>query len=124
MLIPCKFPGVDGESFGPGDDSEFDLASREEEGSNLVDSGPSVVKQEPILLDFPRHPIDRGLFESHTYTGTFFRKLSDIFPLLYPPVSGLSHLSPFYFRSFCPFAQLETLQPDLWEQIHVGGHCQ
>ncbi|KAK5877456.1 hypothetical protein CesoFtcFv8_024959 [Champsocephalus esox] len=61
--------GVDGESFGPGGDSEFDLTSHEEEGSNLVDSGPSVVKQEPILLDLPRHPVDRGLFESYTYTG-------------------------------------------------------
>ncbi|KAI4806475.1 hypothetical protein KUCAC02_017300, partial [Chaenocephalus aceratus] len=61
--------GVDGESFGPGDDSEFDLASHGEEGSNLVDSGPSVGKQEPTLLDVPRHPVDRGLFESYTYTG-------------------------------------------------------
>ncbi|KAF3836007.1 hypothetical protein F7725_028565 [Dissostichus mawsoni] len=48
-------PGVDGESFGPGDDSEFEPASHE--------------RKEPILLDLPRHPIDRGLFESYTYTG-------------------------------------------------------
>ncbi|XP_070784659.1 polycystin-1-like protein 1 [Enoplosus armatus] len=61
--------GVDGESFGPGDDSGFDPAVHEDEGSNLVDSRPSVMIQEPILLDLPRDPVDRGLFESYTYTG-------------------------------------------------------
>ncbi|XP_028425777.1 polycystic kidney disease 1 like 1 [Perca flavescens] len=61
--------GVDGESFSPGDDSVFDPALYEDEGSNLVHSRPSVVIQEPILLDLLRDPIDRGLFEAYTYTG-------------------------------------------------------
>ncbi|KAM9337218.1 polycystin-1-like protein 1 [Symphorus nematophorus] len=61
--------GVDGESFHPGDDSVFDPALHEEEGSNLVNSRPSVVIQEPILLDLPRDLIERDLFESYTYTG-------------------------------------------------------
>lgn len=58
------FPGVDGESFSPGDDSVFHPASREDEGSNLVDSRPSVVIQEPILLDLPR---DRYIIQEHTF---------------------------------------------------------
>ncbi|KAA8580858.1 hypothetical protein FQN60_013816 [Etheostoma spectabile] len=61
--------GVDGESFSPGDDYVFDPALYEDEGSNLVHSRPSVVIQEPILLDLLRDPIDRGLFEAYTYTG-------------------------------------------------------
>ncbi|XP_059183422.1 polycystin-1-like protein 1 [Centropristis striata] len=61
--------GVDGESFSPGDDTAFDQALHEDEGSNLVDSRPSFVIQEPILLDLPRDPIDRSLFEPYTYTG-------------------------------------------------------
>ena len=68
---PCIFPGVDGESFGPGEDSVFDPAVHEDQGSNLVDSRPSVVIQEPILLDLSRDLVDRGLFESYTYTGIF-----------------------------------------------------
>uniref|UniRef100_A0A3Q1FR14 Polycystin 1 like 1, transient receptor potential channel interacting n=1 Tax=Acanthochromis polyacanthus TaxID=80966 RepID=A0A3Q1FR14_9TELE len=62
---------TDGESFSPGDDSVFDPATRhQDEGSNLVDPKPSLVIQEPSLLDLPRHPVDRGLFQSYTYTGT------------------------------------------------------
>ncbi|KAM6908104.1 polycystin-1-like protein 1 [Lycodopsis pacificus] len=61
--------GVDGESFSPGEDSFHDPALHEDEGNNLIDSRPSVVIQEPVLLDLPRHPVDRGLFESYTYTG-------------------------------------------------------
>ncbi|XP_045922035.1 polycystic kidney disease 1 like 1 [Micropterus dolomieu] len=60
---------VDGESLTPGDDSAFHPALHEDEGSNLVDSRPSVMIQEPILLDLTRDPVDRGLFESYTYTG-------------------------------------------------------
>ncbi|XP_037613525.1 polycystic kidney disease 1 like 1 [Sebastes umbrosus] len=67
---------VDGESFSPGDDSAFDPALHKDEGSNLVDSRPSVVIQEPILLDLPRDPVDRGLFESYTYTGISSPSLS------------------------------------------------
>ncbi|XP_035510575.1 polycystic kidney disease 1 like 1 [Morone saxatilis] len=61
--------GVDGESFSQGDDSVFHPASHEDEGSNLVDSRPPVGTQEPILLDLPRDTVDRGLFESYSYTG-------------------------------------------------------
>ncbi|XP_008299033.1 polycystic kidney disease 1 like 1 [Stegastes partitus] len=58
--------GVDGESLSPGDDSLFDPATHQDEGSNLVDLKPPVVLQDPSLLDLPRHPLDRGLFESYT----------------------------------------------------------
>ncbi|KAK9527852.1 hypothetical protein VZT92_014377 [Zoarces viviparus] len=68
--------GVDGESFSPGEDSFHDPALREDEGNNLIDSRPSVVIQEPVLLDLPRHPVDRGLFESYTYTGISSSMLS------------------------------------------------
>ena len=76
------FSGVDDDTFSPGDDSVFDPASHVDERSNLVDSRPSVVIQEPTLLDLPRDPVDRALFESYTYTGTLFRKLhKHTFPL-------------------------------------------
>ncbi|XP_044196392.1 polycystic kidney disease 1 like 1-like [Thunnus albacares] len=61
--------GVDDDTFSPEDDSVFDPASHVDEGSNLVDSRPSMVIQEPTLLDLPRGPVDRALFESYTYTG-------------------------------------------------------
>ncbi|XP_070709442.1 polycystin-1-like protein 1 [Pempheris klunzingeri] len=61
--------GVDGESFSAGDDSVSDPASPEDKGSNLMHSRPSAVIQEPILLDLPRDPVDRGVFESYTHTG-------------------------------------------------------
>lgn len=73
----CIFPGVDDESFSPGDDSVFDPAPHEDEGSNLVDSRPPVVIQEAILLDLPRDTVDGGLFESYTDTGTLSGKLTD-----------------------------------------------
>ncbi|XP_034416623.1 polycystic kidney disease 1 like 1 [Cyclopterus lumpus] len=61
--------GVDGESFSPGDDSFHDPALPDDEGNNLMDSRPSVVIQEPVLLDLPRDLVNRGLFESYTDTG-------------------------------------------------------
>ncbi|XP_068438427.1 polycystin-1-like protein 1 [Clinocottus analis] len=61
--------GADGESFSAGDDSFHNPALRDEEGNNLMDSRPSVMIQEPVLLDLPRDPVDRGLFESYTDTG-------------------------------------------------------
>ncbi|XP_050922890.1 LOW QUALITY PROTEIN: polycystic kidney disease 1 like 1 [Lates calcarifer] len=61
--------GVDRETLSPGEDSVFDPAVHEDEGSNLVLPRPSVVIQEPTLLDLPRYPVDRVLFESYTYTG-------------------------------------------------------
>ncbi|KAM9839687.1 polycystin-1-like protein 1 [Aulostomus maculatus] len=68
--------GVDGETLSPGDVSAFDPVSHDTEGSNLVDSSPSAVIQEPTLLDLPREPVDRGLFESYTFTGIFSPSLS------------------------------------------------
>ncbi|XP_072234365.1 polycystin-1-like protein 1 [Leuresthes tenuis] len=62
--------GVDAESFSSGDESAFDQALHEDEGSNLVDPKPSLLLREPSLLDLHRDAIDRDLFESYTYTGT------------------------------------------------------
>lgn len=85
---------MDGESFSPGDDSLFDSALHEDQGSNLVDSRPSVVIQQPILLDLPRDQVERGLFESYTDTGTLFSELTNThISSPYPPISALSHLS-------------------------------
>ncbi|KAL6097956.1 pkd1l1 [Pungitius sinensis] len=61
--------GMDGESDGPADESFHDPASDEDEGNNLIHSRPSVVIRESVLLDLPRDRVDRGLFESYTYTG-------------------------------------------------------
>uniref|UniRef100_A0A3Q2NUX1 Polycystin 1 like 1, transient receptor potential channel interacting n=1 Tax=Fundulus heteroclitus TaxID=8078 RepID=A0A3Q2NUX1_FUNHE len=59
----------DAESFNPGDESVFDLTLLNNEGSNLVDPKPSVANQEPTLLDSHQEAVERGLFESYTYTG-------------------------------------------------------
>uniref|UniRef100_A0A3Q4GJI1 Polycystic kidney disease protein 1-like 1-like n=1 Tax=Neolamprologus brichardi TaxID=32507 RepID=A0A3Q4GJI1_NEOBR len=61
--------GEDGESFSAGDVLMFDMGLHKDEGSNLVDSKPFVAIQAPTLLDLPRNPLNRGLFESFTYTG-------------------------------------------------------
>uniref|UniRef100_A0AAX7URA9 Polycystic kidney disease 1b n=1 Tax=Astatotilapia calliptera TaxID=8154 RepID=A0AAX7URA9_ASTCA len=61
--------GEDGERFSAGDVSMFDMGLHKDEGSNLVDSKPFVAIQAPTLLDLPRNPLNRGLFESFTYTG-------------------------------------------------------
>ncbi|XP_035981647.1 polycystic kidney disease 1 like 1 [Fundulus heteroclitus] len=57
------------ESFNPGDESVFDLTLLNNEGSNLVDPKPSVANREPTLLDLHQDAVERGLFESYTYTG-------------------------------------------------------
>ncbi|KAM4534073.1 polycystin-1-like protein 1 [Odontesthes bonariensis] len=62
--------GVDAESLSSGDESAFDQALHEEEGSNLVHPKPSLLLREPSLLDLHRDAVDRDLFESYTYTGT------------------------------------------------------
>uniref|UniRef100_A0A8D3B804 Polycystic kidney disease protein 1-like 1 n=1 Tax=Scophthalmus maximus TaxID=52904 RepID=A0A8D3B804_SCOMX len=67
VIDSCVLSGVDGETLSPGADSVFDPA--EGEGSNLVVSRPSVLTQEPTLLDLPRDSVDRDVFESYTYTG-------------------------------------------------------
>uniref|UniRef100_A0A4W5JPQ4 Polycystic kidney disease 1b n=1 Tax=Hucho hucho TaxID=62062 RepID=A0A4W5JPQ4_9TELE len=64
-------PGVDG---GSSESSEGDSApavpgSGEDKGSNLMDSGPSLVVLDPTLLDLPRELLEQELFESYTYTG-------------------------------------------------------
>lgn len=74
VIDSCVLSGVDGETLSPGADSVFDPA--EGEGSNLVVSRPSVLTQEPTLLDLPRDSVDRDVFESYTYTGTLLRKLT------------------------------------------------
>ncbi|XP_065805230.1 polycystin-1-like protein 1 [Labrus bergylta] len=61
--------GAAGETFSLGDDSVFDPALHEDEGSNLVDDRPLVAVHEPTLLDLPRDEVDRSVFESYTYTG-------------------------------------------------------
>ncbi|KAM4719111.1 polycystin-1-like protein 1 [Anableps anableps] len=61
--------GLGAEIFSPIDDSVFDLTLLKNEGSNLVDPKPSLVIQEPTLLDLRRDAVERGLFESYTYTG-------------------------------------------------------
>lgn len=76
-----SFPGEDGESFSAGDVSMFDMGLHKDEGSNLVDSKPFVAIQAPTLLDLPRNPLNRGLFESFTYTGTLCRKIPASVPL-------------------------------------------
>lgn len=94
-------PDVDTETFSPADDSVFDPAAHEDEGSNLVAPRPSVVIQEPTLLDLPRDPVDRELFESYTYTGRGLWKLNytHVFsPALYSK-SQTSGLGP----CFSPF---------------------
>ncbi|XP_028289333.1 polycystic kidney disease 1 like 1 [Parambassis ranga] len=59
--------GVDSEGFTAEDNSDPEL--HEDEGSNLVELKPSQVTREPTLIDLPRDPVDRSLFESYTYTG-------------------------------------------------------
>uniref|UniRef100_A0A674DR28 Polycystin 1 like 1, transient receptor potential channel interacting n=1 Tax=Salmo trutta TaxID=8032 RepID=A0A674DR28_SALTR len=63
-------PGVGG---GSSESSEGDSApvpgSSEDEGSNLMDSSPSLVVLDPTLLDLPRELLEQELFESYTYTG-------------------------------------------------------
>lgn len=69
----CSFPGSEGESFTPGEDSVwFHPESHKDEGSNLMESRPSLaVTREPNLLDLSRQPVDGDLFESYTYTGAY-----------------------------------------------------
>ncbi|KAM6900540.1 polycystin-1-like protein 1 [Xenentodon cancila] len=65
----CMTSGEDFENFSLGGDSAFNPATHKDEGSNLVVPKPSDVIQEPSLLDLHRDAVDRGLFESYTYTG-------------------------------------------------------
>lgn len=60
--------GEDHESLSP-EDLVPDPEEHEDEGSNLVDSRPSVVFREPILLDLSRELVEAEVFDSYTYTG-------------------------------------------------------
>lgn len=71
------FSGGDGDSFSPGEEPVLDPDLHEDGGSNLVDSRPSVLIREPVLLDLSRDPVVTGLFESYTATGTILKKLLD-----------------------------------------------
>ncbi|XP_056869276.1 polycystic kidney disease 1 like 1-like [Takifugu flavidus] len=67
--------GEDRELLGP-EDLVPDPEEHEDEGSNLVDSRPSVVFREPILLDLSRELVEAEVFDSYTYTGTSSSLLS------------------------------------------------
>ncbi|MEQ2307153.1 hypothetical protein AMECASPLE_015419, partial [Ameca splendens] len=60
-----RLSGVDADSISLGDDS----LTLNNEGSNLMDPKPSAVILEPTLLDLHRDSVERGQFESYTYTG-------------------------------------------------------
>ncbi|CAB1340947.1 unnamed protein product, partial [Coregonus sp. 'balchen'] len=63
--------GVGGGSSGSseGDSAPAIPGSGEDEGSNLMDSSPSLVVLDPTLLDLPRELLEQERFESYTYTG-------------------------------------------------------
>lgn len=69
-VLVCLSSGVGG---GSSESSEGDSppvpGSSEDEGSNLMDSSPSLVVLDPTLLDLPRELLEQELFESYTYTG-------------------------------------------------------
>lgn len=52
-----------------------------DEGSNLLDSRPSILIREPVLLDLSRELVEARLFDSYTYTGVIFIFFLNIFPL-------------------------------------------
>lgn len=64
--------GEDGEPSSPREDSVPDPEEREDEGSNLVDSRPSVLLRKPTLLDLSREPVEAEVFNSYTYTGVLY----------------------------------------------------
>lgn len=66
------FSGEDGEPDRAGEESLPDPEEHVDEGSNLVDSRPSVLIREPVLLDLSRELVEARLFDSYTYTGVRF----------------------------------------------------
>ncbi|XP_028289903.1 polycystic kidney disease 1 like 1 [Gouania willdenowi] len=54
-----------------GDFPTFDASLIEDVSSNLLDPKPLVKNPEPTVLDLPRNPVGRSLFESYTSTGIF-----------------------------------------------------
>nr|XP_046146915.1 polycystic kidney disease 1 like 1 [Oncorhynchus gorbuscha] len=65
---PTGVGGGNSES-SEGDSAPAVPGSAEDEGSNLMDSSPSLVVLDPTLLDLPRELLEPELFESYTYTG-------------------------------------------------------
>lgn len=83
MLISA-FSGGDGKPGRTGEETS-DPEEHADEGSNLVDSRPSILIREPVLLDLSRELVEARLFDSYTYTGVIF-----IFSLsIYIPFSEL-----------------------------------
>lgn len=113
--------GEDGEPSSPGEDSVPDPEEREDEGSNLVDSRPSVLLREPTLLDLPRELVEAEVFHSYTYTGVLYLRG---FCSTYTRFNSLYHKYLDVSRNFIIFAQLPTLQSATWQPLHAGGHRQ
>lgn len=92
--------GEDRESLSP-EDLVPDPEEHEDEGSNLVDSRPSVVSREPILLDLSRELVEAEVFDSYTYTGVIeFR----VFFLLNICFNSCYHEYFYISRNFIIFA--------------------
>lgn len=71
----CICTSGDDETFTSSDYSVFDPAFHEDKGSNLVNDRPVVTARDLTLVDLPRDSVDPDVFETYTYTGTFFTKL-------------------------------------------------
>lgn len=104
------FSGEDQEPLGPGEDSQPDLEEPVDEGSNLVDSRPAVLIQEPLLLDLPRELVEARLFDSYTYTGVTV----SVSPQ-YSPLVRSSHHKYYYISQ--DFRRLSSAsEPLVWNR--------
>lgn len=125
MLYVSSISGMDEESYSPADGSGLHVELTEDSGSNLVDSRlQSTVTQQPVLLDLPRDPIDKVVFDSFTYTGTLVKTPFSVFAFVHFSLYLVIGLFLQLCRNFLPCPWVQTLQPGAWEQIHVRGHCQ
>lgn len=98
------FSGGDVEPVRAGEETS-DSEEHVDEGSNLVDSRPSVLIREPVLLDLSRELVEAKLFDSYTYTGVifiFFSQYISPFQSCYRTYYRIS-------RNFITFAQFQTL---------------
>lgn len=113
FVNPLISSGVDRDFVNPGEASGLSLELHEDRGSNLVDPRLPVAIQEAVLLDLSRELLDPGLFESYTYTGTLFKKITDSRVLSLSTVFGLKS-SRFLFPSFQEFLPLlSALDPSV-----------
>lgn len=125
MLYVSSISGMDEESYSPADGSGLHVELTEDSGSNLVDSRlQSTVTQQPVLLDLPRDPIDKVVFDSFTYTGTLVKTPFSVFAFVHFSLYLVIGLFLQLGRNFLPCPRVQTLKPGAWEQIHVRGHCQ